>query len=110
SELQLILKDSRGRFDLVIVDTPSLSSCNDALLLEELADGIILVTRQAITRSSLLSEATDQLIEAEVKILGAVINYVDITPTLNTAEPELPPLIVPPLQEQTQTEEVKVEV
>ncbi len=110
SELQLILKDSRGRFDLVIVDTPSLSSCNDALLLEELADGIILVTRPAITRSSLLSEAIDQLTEAEVKILGAVINYVDITPTLNTAEPELPSLIVPPLQEQTETEEVKVEV
>jgi capsular exopolysaccharide synthesis family protein len=110
SELQLILKDSRGRFDLVIVDTPSLSSCNDALLLEELADGIILVTRQAITRSSLLSEATDQLTEAEVKILGAVINYVDITPTLNTPGSELPPLIVPPLQEQTETEEVKVEV
>jgi len=110
SELQLILKDSRGRFDLVIVDTPSLSSCNDALLLEELADGIILVTRPAITRSSLLSEATDQLTEAEVKILGAVINYVDITPTLNTAEPELPPLIVPPTQEKTETEEVKVEV
>lgn len=110
SELQLILKDSRGRFDLVIVDTPSLSSCNDALLLEELADGIILVTRQGITRSSLLSEATDQLTEAEVKILGAVINYVDITPTLNTAETELPPLIVPPPQEKTETEEVKVEV
>jgi succinoglycan biosynthesis transport protein ExoP len=108
SELQLILKDSRGRFDLVIVDTPSLSSCNDALLLEELADGIILVTRQAITRSSLLSEATDQLAEAEVKILGAVINYVDITPTINTAEPELPALIVSPTQ--GQTEEVKVEV
>jgi Mrp family chromosome partitioning ATPase len=109
-QLQLILKDSRGRFDLVIVDTPSLSSCNDALLLEELADGIILVTRPAITRSSLLSEATDQLTEAEVKILGAVINYVDITPTINTAETELPPLMVPPLQEKTEIEEVKVEV
>ncbi|NCR54514.1 MAG: AAA family ATPase [Microcystis aeruginosa L211-07] len=110
SELQLILKDSRGRFDLVIVDTPSLSSCNDALLLEELADGIILVTRPAITRSSLLSEATDQLIEAEVKILGAVINYVDMTMTLKTAEPELPALIVPSIQGQTEVEEVKVEV
>lgn len=110
SELQLILKDSRGRFDLVIVDTPSLSSCNDALLLEELADGIILVTRPAITRSSLLTEATDQLTEAEVKILGAVINYVDVIPTLNSAEPELPPLIVPPPREQTETGAVKVEV
>ena len=94
----------------MIVDTPSLSSCNDALLLEELADGIILVTRQAITRSSLLSEATDQLAEAEVKILGAVINYVDITMSLNTAEPELPALIVPSTQGQTEVEEVKVEV
>ena len=109
SELQLILKDSRGRFDLVIVDTPSLSSCNDALLLEELADGIILVTRQAITRSSLLSEAINQLTEAEVKILGAVINYVDITPTLNTAQP-VPPVIVTPPEEKTETKEVKVEV
>ncbi|MDJ0564618.1 MAG: ATPase [Microcystis sp. M49629_WE12] len=109
SELQLILKDSRGRFDLVIVDTPSLSSCNDALLLEELADGIILVTRPAITRSSLLSEAINQLTEAEVKILGAVINYVDITPTLNTAQP-VPPVIVTPPQEKTETKEVKVEV
>jgi polysaccharide biosynthesis transport protein len=107
SELQLILKDSRGRFDLVIVDTPSLSSCNDALLLEELADGIILVTRPAITRSSLLSEALDQLTEAEVSVLGAVINYVDITPTLNTSEAELPPLIVPPTEEIRETEEVK---
>jgi hypothetical protein len=57
-----------------------------------------------------LSEATDQLTEAEVKILGAVINYVDITPTLNTAEPGLPPLIVPPTRGQIETEEVKVEV
>jgi hypothetical protein len=53
-----------------------------------------------------LSEALDQLTEAEVTVLGAVINYVDITPTLN-AEPELPPLIVPPSKE---TEEIKVEV
>jgi capsular exopolysaccharide synthesis family protein len=112
SELQLILKDSRGRFDLVIVDTPSLSSCNDALLLEELADGIILVTRPAITRSSLLSEAIDQLTEAEVKVLGAVINYVDITPTLNISEPETSPLIVPPGEDkrEVEVEEVKVEV
>ena len=107
SELQLILKDSRGRFDLVVVDTPSLSSCNDALLLEELADGIVMVTRPAITRSSLLNEAIDQLTEAEVKIVGAVINYVDITPNLNTAQP-VPPVNVPPPQQTTETEEVKV--
>ncbi|MGB5770055.1 MAG: ATPase, partial [Crocosphaera sp.] len=34
SELRLLLKDARGRFDMVVIDTPSLSRCNDALLLE----------------------------------------------------------------------------
>jgi polysaccharide biosynthesis transport protein len=81
SELQLLLKDARGRFDLVIVDTPSLSRCNDALLLEPMTDGLILVTRPGITRSSLLNEAIDQFAEADVAILGAVINGVEgLTP------------------------------
>jgi polysaccharide biosynthesis transport protein len=84
SELQLLIKDARGRFDMVIVDTPSLSRCNDALLLEPLTDGLILVTRPGTTRSSLLNEAIDQFAEAEVSILGAVINAVEgLTPTLS---------------------------
>jgi capsular exopolysaccharide synthesis family protein len=85
SELQLLLKDARGRYDMVIVDTPSLSRCNDALLLEPLTDGLILVTRPGLTRSSLLNEALDQFTEAEVSVLGVVINGVEglnpISPT-----------------------------
>ncbi|GBF79936.1 exopolysaccharide transport family protein [Aphanothece sacrum] len=77
SELQLLLKDARGRFDMVIVDSPSLSRCNDALLIESLTDGLLLVTRPGLTRSSLLNEAIDQLSEAEVPVLGAVINGVE---------------------------------
>jgi polysaccharide biosynthesis transport protein len=81
SELQMLLKDARGRFDMVIIDAPSLSRCNDALLLEPLTDGLILVTRPGVTRSSLLSEAIDQFAEAEVNVLGAVINAVEgLTP------------------------------
>jgi Mrp family chromosome partitioning ATPase len=89
SELQLLLKDVRGRFDLVIVDTPSLSKCNDALLLEPLTDGIVLVTRAGITRSSLLGEAIEQLAEAEVELFGAVINGVEdlaVTDTVFSTE------------------------
>ena len=77
NELQRLIKDARGRFDLVVIDTPSLTQCNDALLLEPLTDGIILVTRPGTTRSSLLNEAVEQLIEAEVPLLGAIINDVD---------------------------------
>ncbi len=87
SELQLLLKDARGRFDLVIIDTPSLSRCNDALLLEPLSDGIVLVTRPGTTRTSLLNEAIDQFTEAEVPVLGAVINGVE---GLGQPNPTLP--------------------
>jgi capsular exopolysaccharide synthesis family protein len=77
SELQLLLKDVRGRFDIVVIDTPCLSQCNDALLIEPLTDGLIIVTRLGYTRSSLLGEAVDQLTEAEVVVLGSVINGVE---------------------------------
>jgi capsular exopolysaccharide synthesis family protein len=83
SELQLLLKDVRGRFDIVIIDTPCLSQCNDALLIEPLTDGLIIVTRPGYTRSSLLGEAIDQLTEAEVVVLGSVINGVE-----NLASPQ----------------------
>ncbi|HAC62385.1 MAG TPA: ATPase [Cyanothece sp. UBA12306] len=77
SELQLVLKDARGRFDLVIIDSPSLSRSNDALLLEPLTDGVILVTRPGYTRSSLLNETINQFTEAEVPVIGGVINGVE---------------------------------
>ncbi len=88
SELRLVLKDARGRYDMVIIDTPSLSRCNDALLLEPLTDGLLLVTRPGSTRSSLLNEAIDQLSDAEVPVLGAVINGVEnlVAPTTEIPE------------------------
>jgi Mrp family chromosome partitioning ATPase len=75
--MQLLLKDIRGRFDFVIIDTPPLSHCNDALLLEPASDGLLMVTRPGYTRSSLFREAIDQFIEAEIPVLGAVINGVE---------------------------------
>lgn len=105
SELQMLLKDARGRFDLVIVDTPSLSRCNDALLLEPLTDGLILVTRPGITRSSLLNEAIDQFTEAEVSVLGAAINAVEgLSPALAT------PTEIQEPEEDTSEQEPRVEV
>jgi capsular exopolysaccharide synthesis family protein len=77
SELRRLLDDVRGRFDLVVLDTPALSLCNDALLLEPYTDGIVLVTRPGYTQENMMAEAIDQFIEAEMPLLGVVINGVD---------------------------------
>ncbi|MBE9029132.1 P-loop NTPase [filamentous cyanobacterium LEGE 11480] len=79
NEMRRLLEDARGRFDFVVVDTPSLSRCNDALLLEPYTDGLILVTRPGITQSSMLNEAINEFMDSEqTRLLGAVINGVDM--------------------------------
>ena len=79
SEMRRLLEDARGRFDLVVLDTPALSRCNDALLLERYTDGIVLVTRPGVTQSSLLAEAIDHLTETEeARLLGAVVTGVEM--------------------------------
>lgn len=76
-EFRRLLEDARSRFDLVILDTPSLSSCNDALVLQPYTDGIVLVTRPGYSQENILAEAIDEWAEAELPLLGAVINGVD---------------------------------
>ncbi len=90
SEFRRLLEDVRGRFDMVIVDTPPLSLCNDALLLEPLTDGIVLVTRPGYTGESMLTEALEQLNESEdLRLLGAIINGADISLPMPTSSAEL---------------------
>ncbi|NEP13152.1 MAG: polysaccharide biosynthesis tyrosine autokinase [Symploca sp. SIO2C1] len=86
SELQRLFEDAKGRFDLVVVDSPALSLCNDALLLEPLADGIIIVTRPEYTQESILSKGVEELLEAELPLLGAIINGVDHRASLDFVE------------------------
>ena len=101
SELQRLLAEVKGRFDFIVVDTPSLTSCNDALLLEPLTNGIILATRPGETKGSMLSEALDQLTEAELPLLGVVINDI---------EQDVPLTQVPPITKpKKELEEVNID-
>ncbi len=78
NEIQLLMEFARSNFDLVILDTPALGFSNDALLLEPYSDGIVLVTRPQYTEKKLLDEAIAQLTELELRLLGVIINGVDI--------------------------------
>ena len=86
SEMRRLFEDVRNRFDFVVVDSPALTECNDALTLEPYTDGMILVARPGYTLASMLSEAADQLLESDeeeshksgLQLLGAIINGADI--------------------------------
>ncbi|MEH2296523.1 GumC family protein [Nostoc sp.] len=78
SEMRRLIENARERFDLVILDTSSLSISNDPLLIQPYSDGIVLVTRPHYTQENMLGEAIDQLVEAELGLLGTIINGADI--------------------------------
>ena len=102
SEMQRLFAEVRHRFDLVAIDAPALSANNDAITLEPLADGIILVARPDYTVSGMLAEAIEQLTGSDEeeeessksgpRLLGAIINCADIP---LAGEPELQQLELP---------------
>ncbi|MDY6781516.1 MAG: AAA family ATPase [Cyanobacteriota bacterium] len=102
SEFKRLLEDAKGRFDCVIIDAPALSACNDALLLEPLVDGIVIVARPGVTQKSSLASRLDTFVETELPLLGVAINAVETNELpaipLDNLEPELAPQPLPRLQ------------
>lgn len=74
NELSSLIKDARQRFDMVVIDTPSLDNSNDALLLQPFSEGIVLVGRPGVTQGNLFTSTLDQFSEAELPLLGVVVN------------------------------------
>ena len=80
SEMRRFLDDARERFDMVILDTPSLSRVDDALLLEEQSDGMILVARPGVTERAVLNTALEELdLNEDIRLLGVLINGANVT-------------------------------
>ncbi len=65
---------SRKRFDFVILDTPPVLAVSDAILPGSFADGVVLCFRANQVHREAVRGCRDQLLLAEVKILGAVFN------------------------------------
>jgi capsular exopolysaccharide synthesis family protein len=68
------LRAMRERFDFVIIDTPPALAVTDATLIGTLADGVVLTLRgHKVTREE-ARLVRDRLRQADIKILGAVLN------------------------------------
>lgn len=109
-ELKRLIQDAQGRFDLVVIDTPPISKCNDALLLEPLTDGLVIVTRPDYSKKSLLEAVLDEMTEIEEDeespLLGVVINGVE-QPFESPVFLEEKPILQPEPEGELLTEETK---
>lgn len=66
-------------FDYVIIDTPPLGSVIDAAVAAKNCDGVVLVIENNAISYKFAQRVKDQLDKAESRILGVVLNKVDMT-------------------------------
>jgi capsular exopolysaccharide synthesis family protein len=68
-----------GPFDWVIVDTPPVLAVTDASILTQWVSGIAFVVGSEMTRRRLAERAIETLAAGRPRILGAVLNRVDVS-------------------------------
>ena len=64
----------RSMYDYIIVDTPPLNLVIDGLLIAKQCDGAVLVVESGLTERAQIEKAKRQMVYADIKILGAVLN------------------------------------
>jgi len=75
---QEILKELEGEFDRVMLDSPPVGAVSDALVLSGYVDGVMLVLKAFQSDRSLCRQTLRALRDVRAKLLGAVLNNVDL--------------------------------
>lgn len=72
-----LLSDARGRYDIVIVDTPPVLAVTDARIIARLADAVLVTLRWDATTRAQLRATLRALDHLRVPVSGLVLNRID---------------------------------
>jgi protein-tyrosine kinase len=73
-----LLEGAASTFDLVLCDSPPVMAVSDAVALAAQCDGVILAVRTGTVSHELVRRAVDQIEGVKGKILGVLLNYVNL--------------------------------
>ncbi len=76
--MERLLGDLRQRFDHLVIDSPPLLMVTDATVLSKFVDGVVLVVESGATQRKAVLRAHKVLENAGTKILGVVVNKMDL--------------------------------
>jgi protein-tyrosine kinase len=71
--LARIFQQSMSTFDVVVVDTPAISSGTDAMMLARTAGAALVVARTNMTRMAHFNEAVDAMSGSGINVVGSVL-------------------------------------
>jgi tyrosine-protein kinase Etk/Wzc len=76
-QMRNLMLELRGKFDMILLDSPPLNLVTDAAVLGAEADGVIVIARAGATDKSALRYAVDQLRAVKAHLSGTVLNDLD---------------------------------
>jgi capsular exopolysaccharide synthesis family protein len=71
------LRELRGQYKFIVIDSPPIMAATDAVILSVQADGVLLVVRSGETPKEAFTRARDLLTSVKCHLLGVVLNAVD---------------------------------
>ncbi len=77
ARMRTFLEEAAGEYDLVIVDTPPVTSSVDATHLSRDSNGLLLVARPHFTQRDIMLRAVSELTGNQVSILGVAVNGIN---------------------------------
>ena len=78
SAMESLLRDLRGRYKFVVIDSPPVLPVTDAMILSTLVDGVVFVVESGATVRGAVTRARKILHNVGANVLGIVLNKVDM--------------------------------
>lgn len=80
-ELLSVIKELTEKFDAVIIDTPAFLAVADSTIISTLTDGVLMVVRCDKSRKEHVQTAFQQMVDANINLVGTVANSADRNPS-----------------------------
>jgi polysaccharide biosynthesis transport protein len=74
--MRKLMETVRGRYDVILVDSPPLGACVDPMILGTLTRNLVVILRTGTTDRTMAEAKLDALERLPVRVLGAILNDV----------------------------------
>lgn len=81
SKMRDLIETLKGRYQLVIFDTPPIIAVTDATVLAKQLDAVLLVVKSGSTQREIVLRAKAILSNVQARLLGVLLNNVDVSNT-----------------------------
>jgi len=78
ARMSFLIAYLKKKFDMLIIDSSPVMAASDALILAAQLDGVLLINRAGMINRKMVIKTVEQVQNAQGKILGIVLNRVDV--------------------------------